>query len=44
MMMKTDTIRPFSVFQCQITFAIVTPQSVNSWFPMRCLNFNEDEY
>jgi len=44
MMMKTDTIRPFSVFQCQITFAIVTPQSVNSWLPMRSLNFNEDEY
>jgi len=44
MMMKTDTIRSFSVFQCQITFAIVTPQSVSSWFSMRCLNFNEDEY
>ena len=44
MMMKTDTIRPFSVFQCQTTFTIITPQSVNSWFPMWYLNFNEDEY
>ena len=42
--MKTDVIWPFGVFQCQITFTIVTPQGVNSWFPVRCLNFNEDEY
>ena len=44
MVMKTDVIRSFSVFQCQITFATVTPQSVSSWFPMWYLNFNEDEY
>ena len=43
-MMRRDVIRTFSIFQCQITFTIVIPKGVNSWFPMRCLNFNEDEY
>ena len=44
MMMKTDVIQSFSVFQSQITFTIITPLDVSSWFPIRYLNFNEDEY
>ena len=31
--MKTDVIQPFSVFQCQITFTIVTYKKYNPLVP-----------
>ena len=43
-MAKTESIRTFGSFQCQITNTIITPSDVKPWYPVLALNFNEDEY